>query len=378
MVDEQTWCEKSIQDFFTRSGLSIRDYAECYTFIERNYPGVTISSVPSQGYCSLTVYVGDDLVIQFRPDKYRLDLRVTAAARYVYGSYAPTTRYAATISNSGLLVYSMERIKGISLRDFRLSSMGRRFTFEKRAMLCKDFAAFLARGWSQSVTAHIQKGTVGGSIASRLEALRVNLPVRFQAKVRVIIDNLALIEALPWILSHGDIVLGNIIVDPFSGRLLGLVDWAEAEYFPFGVCLYGLEEFLGETTTTGFQYSLDASALRNIFWEALTKAVPDLCQVQFMKAVGLARDLGVLLWYGIAFDNGAINRVVQEGRDVDEIKRLDLWLPRQYTPGDERTNAFKQAVGVTNSELQERPQIRQIGPGVTSISGNYGCKICQQ
>ena len=45
-----------------------------------------------------------------------------------------------------------------------------------------------------------------------------------------------------------------------------------------------------------------------------------------LESVKLARDLGVLLWHGIAFDDGAINRVVQEGRDIEEIHRLDAFL----------------------------------------------------
>jgi hypothetical protein len=108
--------------------------------------------------------------------------------------------------------------------------------------------------------------------------------------------------------------------------LLGLVDWAEAERLPFGITIYGLEEFLGEITAAGFQYHQDASDLRTIFWEQLINGIPELQNPRVLKAAKLARDLGVLLWDGIAFDNGAIDRVVQEGKDVDEIYRLDAFL----------------------------------------------------
>jgi hypothetical protein len=329
MVNEQAGYEKSILDFFLRSGLTSRDLRDCLVFIKQSYPDDSISPVPVQGYCSFTVFVGDALVIQFRPHQYRLDLRVTAAARSTYGFYAPLTKYVSTMSPSGLLVYSMERIRGISLKEFMDKSNREDHSFEKRAKLCKDFAIFLSQAWSQGNADVIQKGTVGGSILSRLKILRSDLPVRFKSKVMAIVDQLPLVEALPWVLSHGDIVPGNIMVEPASGSLLGLVDWAEAEFLPFGVCLYGLEELLGEITATGFRYYADASDLRNIFWDAIIAEIPELRQVHVLEAVTIARDLGVLLWYGIAFDNGAINRVVQEGRDVNEIKRLNAFLNLQ-------------------------------------------------
>jgi hypothetical protein len=116
------------------------------------------------------------------------------------------------------------------------------------------------------------------------------------------------------------------MVDPSTGRLTGFVDWAEAELLPFGICLYGLEEILGEMTPDGFQYCPDASDLREIFWAELAEKIPEMRESAVVEAVKLSRDLGVLLWHGIAFDNGAIDRVVQEGRDIDEIHRLHAFL----------------------------------------------------
>jgi len=325
MADEQARPVESVEDFFLRSGLISSDQIACYHFIEVHFPGKYISPVSCQGYCSFTVIVGDDRVVQFRPDKYRLNLEITTAARRAYGSFAPATRYIATIPTSGLLVYCMDRISGVSLKDFRKQCTPGR-SFELRANLCRDFATLLSKGWHQGNARHTALGIVGKSIASRLNSLSKDLPLRFQPTARNIVGNLSLIEALPWVLSHGDIVAGNVMVDPSSGRLLGLVDWAEAERLPFGITLYGLEEFLGEMTVTGFQYHQDASDLRKIFWEQLMNQIPELHNSRVVGAVKLARDLGVLLWHGIAFDNGAIDRVVEEGKDVDEIYRLDAFL----------------------------------------------------
>ncbi len=153
-----------------------------------------------------------------------------------------------------------------------------------------------------------------------------DLPPRFQPVVRHILRNLHQIESLPWVLTHGDIVTANIMVYPSTGKLTGLVDWAEAERLPFGTCFYGLEEILGRMTPAGFQYHADAEEIRALFWTELQRHITDLEQMPVLDAVKFARDLGVLLWHGFAFDNGAIDRVVQEGRDIEEINKLDTFL----------------------------------------------------
>lgn len=120
-------------------------------------------------------------------------------------------------------------------------------------------------------------------------------------------------EGLPWVLTHGDLKGGNVLVevDDCDGdgngsrsklELTGLVDWAEAEYLPFGVGLYGLEELLGRTEPgpggrSRFRYFSDAEELRAAFWEELEDAVPELRDPEMRAAVENARLLGLLLWY---------------------------------------------------------------------------------
>jgi hypothetical protein len=326
MDDEISIVDKSIEDFFVRAGLTLQDQLDCYAFIEHIHPGESMTPASCQGYCSMTLFVRDNLVVQFRPSIYQLDLRTAQAAREVYGCFAPDTKYLGTVPSSGLLVYSMSRVEGISFKDFRLRHTGIAQAREYRRRLCIDFAGFLAKAWHSSRITTISLGMVGLSLVSRLKALITDLPPRLQSTARNVLRQLHRIEALPWVLTHGDIIAANIMVDPSSGNLLGFVDWAEAERLPFGVCFYGLEEILGEMTPSGFRYHPDAEDLRGLFWAELKMHIPQLQQSHILEAVKLARDLGVLLWHGIAFDNGAIDRVVQEGRDVDEIHRLDAFL----------------------------------------------------
>lgn len=277
----------------------------------------------------MTVFVGDDTVVQFRPRFYRLDLRIANAAREVYGTWAPETSYLGTVPVLNLLAYKMERIDGISYKEFRACELSLPQAKLYPATLCKDFARFLSRSWHGGGVKCLPLGQVGSSIRPRLISLSKDLPPRFRPAAQNILGKLHQIESLPWVLTHGDVVPENILVDRKTGSLKGFVDWAEAEILPFGICIYGLEQILGRATASGFQYYPDALELRSLFWTELCHLIPALRHDEALESVKLARDLGVMLWHGIAFDDGAINRVVQEGRDIDEIRILDSFLEEQ-------------------------------------------------
>lgn len=143
-------------------------------------------------------------------------------------------------------------------------------------------------------------------------------------------------------MNHGDLIPSNILIDEDTWEITGLVDWAEAEYLPFGTCLYGFEHFLGfltefslapssndETSSIPgiaptFTYFDDETRLRDLFWKCLFEAVPDIQTRQ--EDVTMMRDLGVLLWYGYAWDDGAIDRVVNEESDAVEVVCLRAFL----------------------------------------------------
>jgi serine/threonine protein kinase len=327
MADEQAVLSASIDNFFIRCALDPRARLDCHVFAEKLFPGRPITPTHTQGYCSYTVSI-DEYVVQFRPPKYKLDLNVASAAKIVFGSYAPSTNYNGTVSPHGLLVYIMKRMPGISYKELTLEAPNLAAKIRKR--LCEDFAIFLAKAWHQRAEISLPSGTIGSSIKQRLERLRNELPPRFRPVAGHVISQYHLIEALPMVLAHGDIVPSNILLDPTNGQLFGLVDWAEAEMLPFGICLYGLEEILGHMTPDNrFVFYADADQSRTAFWERLQAEIPLLEDKKIFEAVLLARDLGILLWHGFAFDDGAINRVVEEVRDCQEICYLDTLLGHQ-------------------------------------------------
>jgi hypothetical protein len=322
-----TTLDAEVDDFFHRCGLSSAGRSECDEYVHALFAGELVTPSTSQGWCSYTVLVGDNLIVQFRPSQYQLDMPTVRVAKKVYGRHAPNVEILETQQASGLLVYLMFRMQGVSLRTSRLLACPTpsNTSLQRHISLCEGFADFLAQAWMNSPS-DIPMGKVGSSLQSRLESLSIDLPPRFRSAAKGLLHNLPRIVTLPWILTHGDLVASNFMVDPASGYLFGLVDWAEAEILPFGTCLYGLESLLGEMTADGFVYASSAAIGRERFWKRLQERVPEVFIEPNLETVMLARDMGVLLWYGFAFDEGAINRVVEEGRDADEIRYLETFL----------------------------------------------------
>lgn len=325
MIASESSLSASINDFFLRSGSAVGTQQDCDAHTERLYSGNVVQPAACQGWCSYTLNVGHELIVQFRPPAYQLDMSIVQAARKLYGPSVPTMEDLGVHQSSGLRMYLMERMQGVSYKTFRESSLSQDFHCRRR--LCEDFAVFLAKAWKFPFAVTLPLGKIGSTLRWRLERLGEELPMRFRDVAKYVLENLDVACYILWVLQHGDIVASNIMIDPTSGQLRGLVDWAEAEVLPFGTSLYGLEELLGSMTSKGFVYDSHAERLRALFYEKLFAEIPELRNDNNMlRALPMARDMGVLLWHGFAFDDGAINRVVEEGRDDSEIAYLDAFL----------------------------------------------------
>lgn len=366
--------------FFARCGLPPGTRERCWAMARGLFPGRTIEEVKPQGYCSHTLLVGQDTIVQFRPPAHRLDIRLAMAAREIYGSLAPRTELLGWLEapsqpspkdagdemadsqalvdeaiaiddddhqpGSSLHVYCMTRIPGVSLAEVLVSSrkpplQAPRQLRQQRETIVENFADFTAAGWASArpapdPTAPGLRGRVGRSLRWRLEAMISHLPPRFRPAAGGVLDRLGEIESLPWALTHGDVRPANVMVRSRAGGpvVSGFLDWAEAEYLPLGVGLYGLEELLGEGGVDGrFSYYVEADGLRQIFWSRLAAGLPDMdvrAGTSYRGVVEAAHVLGVLLWHGIAFDDGRLDRVVEEGRDDDEIWRLDIFFRQRH------------------------------------------------
>ncbi|KAK1691291.1 hypothetical protein BDP55DRAFT_626967 [Colletotrichum godetiae] len=338
---------------------------------------------------------GGGRLVQFRPRRHGIDVEICGEARGVFGDgivpgveelgVLEGLETTTTASRGGrgrkdgeMCAYLLERVGGVSLTGFRgmCAGLGTDPRASRRRLVA-DLAVVFADSWrgrrevfGGDGNGDGVRGRVGGSLAWRLEIMEKGLPLEFRAVVKEVRRDLGDIEGLPWVVTHGDLVPDNVMVHPpreegegeggeawvrqrlgwgreeRAGGLVGLIDWAEAEWLPFGVGMYGLEEVLGEdvvvdgssdvdcvggvsvattattTTTTRFEYYHEAASLRALFWDEVGRVVGD---EEVIRRAKRAQVLGVLLWRGIAFDDGTLGRVVDAERDPWDLQRLRAW-----------------------------------------------------
>ena len=109
--------------------------------------------------------------------------------------------------------------------------------------MAQAHARFFASAWK---TPQIPRKEKALDHKAKLMQLSSILPSRFARVIDRIYRNLdELVDQVPWVLTHSDISNMNILVDPDSCHVTGIVDWADASIEPFGVALWGLESVLG-------------------------------------------------------------------------------------------------------------------------------------
>ena len=91
---------------------------------------------------------------------------------------------------------------------------------------------------------------------ARFEYLADTLPKRFLPAVAEIQATLpALLDGCyPVVLTHSDLNEMNILVNPESGEITGVVDWSDVSILPFGFTLYALESTLGSMGSRGWKW----------------------------------------------------------------------------------------------------------------------------
>ena len=363
-------------DFWNRFGLRLEDREFCLEALRHRYEDYEVDEYSEQGYCSYTLLVtppkvafgrentrhqataeveceGEPaLIVQLRPPQHALDLNIVRAASTAHPALAPTIEDLDLSLPRGIRAYEMRKVDGTPLS--RLQQHGHSLddsAGERLGRLITSFANFVAQSWHSPQKIHYIartvradspmderpsmlaqcRGKVGSTVMSRLERLAKELPDAYLRKrARETMHAIKRMGDYPVVLNHGDLIPSNILVDQNTWEITGLVDWAEAEYLPFGTCLYGLEHLLGTTSldlptsAPKWTYFNGATRLRELFWARLIDAVPEL--EARMGDVRVMRDVGVLLWHGIAWDDGAIDRVVNDVDDVEELVKLRAFL----------------------------------------------------
>jgi len=338
--------------------LTTCDTAICLAFATMRYPNHRLRPLERQGACSYTLLAepststddGEVMILQFRLPQHALSLALAHAAQQVYAPLAPRTKGLGWVGP--LQGLAMEKLPGDRWGDLR--PCGRELGGGEKLMegfrrLMDGFAGVFGQNWKATATALgveegvVAGGKVGASILARLGRLARELPSRaLRSRAREVEGAVhrAGLEGLPMVLTHGDLLPANVLVDGRTWGITGLVDWAEAEWLPFGIGLYGLEHLLGFLDGEGrgprrprFVYYDRADELRDVFWARLEALVGELKGEEMRQKALLARDVGVLLWRGFAWDDGSIDRVVNWGDDAEEMACLEAFLGIEASSG---------------------------------------------
>jgi hypothetical protein len=146
---------------------------------------------------------------------------------------------------------------------------------------------------------------------SNFDLLARNLPSRFAPNLDMVRKELPSLfsKALPFVLSHGDLNMMNLLVNPETGNITGIVDWAESRILPFGFALYGLENLLGRMNSEGWRYYDRYRELESLFWQIFREEAHNFSDTD-LHLVRAARMAGFFYHYGFDFDtNGAVQSV---------------------------------------------------------------------
>lgn len=362
-----------LQDkFWERMKSQETDRTRCLAAVQGIYDGYDMEEFEHQGYCSYTLLLTprkmygsiekdyritdstypSQLIVQLRPGQHALDLTLCWEAQKRHPTLVPTIR-ALDLYLPGLIAYQMEKLGGTPLSRLlhHGPSPGVKLQ-QKQETLIASFAKTIARSWPEASNRKRRDSTlypvlpmairqtfllpctgkVGSCILQKLGKLAKGLPDEWlRMRAQLTLDKICMLDDYPVVLNHGDLIPSNILADEDTWEITGLVDWEEAEYLPFGTCLYGLEHLLGFLQSSALElggplwtYYDSAAQLRELFWTTLLGLVPALDSMK--DDVRLMRDVGVFLWHGYAWDEGAIDRVVDEVNDSEELAKLRAFL----------------------------------------------------
>jgi hypothetical protein len=159
----------------------------------------------------------------------------------------------------------------------------------------------------------------------RLDILSRSLPPRFAEILRELCLALPIIfsKTYPFVLTHDDLCEMNIFVDPDSGNINGIIDWADAKVLPFGISLWGLENILGYMDSKGWHYYDKYRNLETLFWRTFEDIAGPLSDHN-KEIIRITRMIGFVFRYGFTWDDGVRERPV--GGSDSSLIYLDAYI----------------------------------------------------
>ncbi|CAF9938318.1 hypothetical protein IMSHALPRED_000759 [Imshaugia aleurites] len=312
--------------------------SECRIFAQTLMQGKELVLVNNQGFHSYTLACPENnQIIQFRLKD--LCIKHIDEAKEIYGDLV-----SQVVHHSGfnLPVYTMDIVPGVA--HFWQESPRTAFPLERELNTVVDLAKFTA---APSHFLHpladckeSSKTNCARAIFTRLEqnsSLRQIAP-EIYAEVTSLTARLNLLESLPLVLTHPDLVGLNVFVDRITGNITGVIDFDDAQIEALGMNMVTLYEWFVGSMEDGHWSPYDMPAgglygskkvcqvLEAAFWNTFwANTSPDL------KEEGSKEALSVALRVGI------VNRYIVDGGMLDEV---DLEKGR----GDERSLDYARGI----------------------------------
>lgn len=284
--------------------------------------GGTWTPTPWQGMNSYTLRNETGTAIsQFRDateGSERFDLDDVLLAKEVHPVLAPQTTCLGLLpTDPSVCIWHMECLPGDPYL-FHCQTL----SAQQVSTAISDLARFFAEAWRRAQRDTTQKRDLQGrKYRAALSELLVALPTRFSHIIQAVTANVDIILTLPQVLTHSDLSSGNILIDPQTGHITGVVDWAEASIEPFGIALWGLHSLLGWHGSAGYSWVHDEESNRQLFRDVLLQQMGFDGSVEVLE---WARLLGVLLRYGFVWDVDAGGRMPPT--QVDDLAFLAICL----------------------------------------------------
>lgn len=107
------------------------------------------------------------------------------------------------------------------------------------------------------------------------------------------------------VLTHRDLSLTNLLVDPETWNLTGIIDWSTATILPFGLELDILHLLTGYMDRSGWHFYSIRAQIHEVFWVEFGKAAGvdnGFVQNDLRPDVEMVMKIAVILRYGLQRD----------------------------------------------------------------------------
>ncbi|KAH9890326.1 hypothetical protein F4778DRAFT_773218 [Xylariomycetidae sp. FL2044] len=293
-----------------------------------------------QGSLSYTVVRTSETIVSFRRPESKLDDQVLKLAKRVHGDLVPEATFMGKIGNEKddgkhLLAYSMPYLPGKTafeiLVDLEVDTD--KEAEENHLTFVKDFARYFARSY-----AHPQRVGMGARMSnqeqvwnklSKLKAKSSEFPF-LQATLKELDDKLNELYESPYpqVLTHGDLSMVNILIDPDTHAITGLVDWSRASVAPFGLELRAFRMSCGIMNRLGWNDFQCRPRMEALFWEeffSATEITDPKEQANVREMAELGCKLGAILQF--AFENTLSGAILDEFRPRPKANDfLEAWF----------------------------------------------------